>query len=135
MTFVLDASVAACWFLPDELNPMAIAARNQMTRGGALAPGLWWYEIRNVMIMSERKNRLADGTVEIAAAMLRKLPITLDHDPTEFLIFRLCRQHRLTVYDAAYLELALRETLPLATLDAALISAARAEGVRLLAQA
>ncbi|MFY7959401.1 MAG: type II toxin-antitoxin system VapC family toxin [Elsteraceae bacterium] len=135
MTFVLDASVAASWFLPDELNAVATEARSRIMRGGARAPGLWWYEIRNVLITNERKNRLPAGAADIAASMIRKLPITLDHDPRELSILTLCRQHRLTVYDAAYLELALREALPLATLDAALISAARAEGVRLLAQA
>lgn len=134
MSFVLDASVAASWFLPDEFNEVAAEARSRITHGGAWAPGLWWYEIRNVLITSERKNRLASGTADVAAAMLRKLPIVLDHEPSEVSILKLCRQHRLTVYDAAYLELALREALPLATLDAALIAAARAEGVRLLAQ-
>jgi predicted nucleic acid-binding protein len=134
MTFVLDASVAACWFLPDELNAVAAEARRWIAQGGAIAPGLWWHEIRNVLISSERRGRVPAGTAEIAAAMLRKLPVQLDHSPMERTVFRLARDRRLTVYTAAYLELAIRENLPLATLDAALAAAAREEGVRLLAQ-
>jgi predicted nucleic acid-binding protein len=134
MTFVLDASVAACWFLPDELNEAAAEARRRIAQGGARAPGLWWCEIRNVLISSERRGRVPTGVAEIAMATLRKLPVQLDHSPTERVVLRLARERRLTVYDAAYLELAIREKLPLATLDAALATAAREEGVRPLAR-
>ena len=132
MPFVVDASVAASWLLPDEGHPVAAMAYDRLTNDTALVPSLWWFEMRNLFIVNERRGRLDSNKTDKALSLLRALPIQLDSHPDELSLMRLARRHRLTAYDAAYLELALRENLALATLDAALASAALAEGVTLI---
>ena len=100
--------------------------------GGVTAPALWWFEVRNLLIVNERRGRLTKDQSDIALALLEQLNIGLDRSPDESTILGFARKYRLTVYDAAYLELAKRCALPLATLDADLISAAKAEGIALL---
>jgi predicted nucleic acid-binding protein len=135
MPFVLDASVAACWLLPDEHHPAADAAYALIAHDRATAPGLWWYEIRNIFIINERRGRLDNAKTAQALELLRDLSVTIDRDVDEDNLLNLARRYRLTVYDAAYLELAQRERIPLATLDVALAHAARAEQVRLVGDA
>jgi predicted nucleic acid-binding protein len=132
MAFVIDASVAACWLMPDEMHAVADAARRRMLSDAAIVPAIWWFEIRNVLIVGERRGRLDAALTARAVALLSELPVSVDHDPDESAILSLCRHHRLSVYDAAYLSLAIREKLVLATLDDALARAAAAEGVILL---
>ncbi|MGO4128246.1 type II toxin-antitoxin system VapC family toxin [Inquilinus sp. YAF38] len=132
MPFVLDASVSACWLLLDEMDSRADAAFARLDTDQAVAPALWWFEIRNIFIINERRGRLDAADTHRALALLEDLPILIDRAPDDSLILTLARRHRLTVYDAAYLELALRNGLPLATLDAELSVAARAENVELL---
>jgi predicted nucleic acid-binding protein len=132
MPFVVDASVAACWLLPDERHPVAEAAYKRIARDSAVTPVLLWYELRNVFIVNERRGRLDAAKTARALRLLKGLPMTIDTDVDEDALMHLARQHRLTVYDAAYLELALRKRLELATLDAALAAAARAETVPLI---
>jgi predicted nucleic acid-binding protein len=132
--FIIDASISAAWIMPDEIEPVADLILDQLIDDEALAPSLWWFEVRNLLIVNERRKRLTTEQSAQALADLQALAIRLDQAADDDILFKLCRQHRLSVYDAAYLELALRERLPLATLDASLASAARAEGVRLLAQ-
>ncbi len=134
MPFIIDASISAAWIMPDEIEPVADLILDQLIDDEALAPSLWWFEVRNLLIVNERRKRLTTEQSAQALADLQALAIRLDQAADDDILFKLCRQHRLSVYDAAYLELALRERLPLATLDASLASAARAEGVRLLAQ-
>lgn len=134
MPFIIDASISAAWIMPDEIEPVADLILDQLIDDEALAPSLWWFEVRNLLIVNERRKRLTAEQSAQALADLQALAIRLDQAADDDILFKLCRQHRLSVYDAAYLELALRERLPLATLDASLASAARAEGVRLLAQ-
>jgi predicted nucleic acid-binding protein len=93
---------------------------------------LWWYELRNVLLIAERRQRLTQHRTTEFLSSVAQLAIDFDHLPDETAVFGLARRHRLTVYDAAYLELALRQALPLATLDVALIDAARTEKVRLI---
>lgn len=133
MTFVIDASVAACWLMPDEMHPVADAARRCMLNEPSLVPSIWWFEVRNVLIVGERRGRIDAGQTARAVALLSELPVSVDHDADEAAILSLCRHHRLSVYDAAYLSLAIREKLVLATLDDALARAAAIEGVALLA--
>jgi predicted nucleic acid-binding protein len=131
MPFVLDASVVHDWAL-GERHPTAGAIRDRLNTDSALATSLWWFEVRNGLIMAERRRRSSE---EYSAAFLRRLlqfPVTIDHTPNEATVMALARRHRLTVYDASYLELALREALPLATLDGSLATAARQEGVEVL---
>src|SRR5271166_5954780 len=111
MPFVLDASIAACWAFDDEDHPVAALALERVRTDEARVPSLWWFEVRNTLIVSERRGRLQEADV-----------------------LALARRRRLTVYDSAYLELARREGAPLATLDAALATAARAERVPLLSE-
>jgi predicted nucleic acid-binding protein len=132
MPFVVDASVAACWLSPDELHPVADAAWRRIARDPAFAPGLWWFELRNMLIVNERRGRLDSAKTTHALRLLKELPVTIDAEIEEDVLMRLARTHRLTAYDAAYLELARRKGLVLATLDAALSIAARAEGVPLI---
>ncbi|HWG04695.1 MAG TPA: type II toxin-antitoxin system VapC family toxin [Beijerinckiaceae bacterium] len=132
MPFVVDASVAACWLLPDERHSVAETAFQRIAHDPAVAPSLWWYELRNILIVSERRGRLDTAATARALRLLGRLPITSDAAVEEEALLQLARRHRLTVYDAAYLELAQRMNMPLATLDAELAIAARAENVRLI---
>jgi predicted nucleic acid-binding protein len=134
MPFVIDASVAVCWLMPDERHPIADATRKRITHDSAVAPVVWWYELRNIMIVNERRGRLDSTKTARALGLLRGLPVTVETDVEENALMQLARRHRLTVYDAAYLELALRKAHPLATLDAALAAAARAETVPLIGE-
>ncbi|WP_196804873.1 type II toxin-antitoxin system VapC family toxin [Methylopila sp. M107] len=129
---MVDASVTSCWLLPDESDARAAAAYELLDDGDALAPALWWFEARNVLVVSERRGRIDAEAVEQAFAIIAKLPIEIDREPNDVAVLRLARRHRLTVYDAAYLELALRRGAPLATLDDALAKAAQIEGVALI---
>jgi predicted nucleic acid-binding protein len=134
MPFVLDASVAACWLLPDERHRVAEAAYKRIAHDQATAPALLWFELRNLLIVNERRGRLDTAKTARALRLLRALPIAIDTNVEEEALMQLARLHRLTAYDAAYLELALRKALPLATLDAALSVAAKAEGVSLIGE-
>jgi predicted nucleic acid-binding protein len=133
MPFVLDASISATWALADESSPLAETAEKQLRDDFALVPRIWWYEIRNLLIINERRQRL---TIDGSAAFLRLLsayPIRVEQTEDELNILQLARRYRLSFYDAAYLALALRKQLPLATLDKALEAAAIAAGVAILA--
>lgn len=129
MPFVVDASVAATWLLPDESNPVAEAAYRRLLTDTALVPSIWWYEMRNIFISNERRGRISSDHTARALMLLAGLPITVSATQDSDNIMALARKHRLTVYDAAYLELAQREIILLATLDEALIRAAAVEGV------
>lgn len=115
--------------MPDEMHQVADAARSRMLVEPAIVPAIWWFEVRNVFIVAERRGRIDRARTGQALALLADLPVSVDHDSDESVTLGLCREHRLSVYDAAYLALAIREGLSLATLDAALARAARAEGV------
>jgi len=131
MPFVLDASIVLDWAL-EEHRAAAETARRRLTGDTALVPGLWWFEVRNGLVIAERRRRTS---ADISTSFLRQLagfPVVIAQLPGETGLLSLARRHNLTVYDAAYLELALREGLDLATLDAELADAARAEGVRLV---
>jgi predicted nucleic acid-binding protein len=134
MPFVVDASVTACWFMPDERHPVAEAAYKKIVHDTAVAPGLWWYELRNALIVSERRGRLDGAKTARVLRLLKALPVVIDTNVDEEALMHLARQHRLSVYDAAYLELALRKGLALATFDTALATAARAETVTLIGE-
>jgi predicted nucleic acid-binding protein len=133
MAFVLDASVAACWLLPNETHPIATAALDRLAREPAVVPAIWWYEMRNLLLSCERRHRIDADHTTTALAVLAGLPIMIESLADVASVLELARRHRLSVYDAAYLDLAHRETIALATLDAALGAAARAEQVQLTA--
>ena len=133
MSFVLDASIAASWAFSDESHPTASRALSLLRTEEALVPPIWWFEIRNVLIGNERRKRLTAALTSDFLQKLSRLPIHIEPLPENGDLLALARAHALTVYDAAYLELAKRSLSPLATLDADLIRAARAEGIILIA--
>ncbi len=129
MPFVIDASIAACWLLPDEHDPVADAARARAAGDELIAPAVWWFEVRNLLVTNEKRGRIDAAHTAKALALLAGLRVPLDQSPDETILLALARKHRLSVYDAAYLELALRERIPLATLDRQLAAAANAEQI------
>jgi len=130
--FVLDASVAACWFFPDEVHPVASHAWLVIHEDNGLVPAHWWFEVRNTMLMGERRGRSTELNTRFALDRLSRMTIRHMPVPPDADVLVLARRHRLTFYDAVYLELAQREGLALATLDNELAKAARAEDVRLI---
>ena len=127
---VLDACVAGAWALPDEDVEMANLVFRQAPAGGLVVPALWWFELRNLLLVQERRGRMTEAGTTAFLLAVQRLPIEIDRMSDD--VLRLARRHQLTVYDAAYLELARRRGLPLATLDRRLAAAARAEGIDLL---
>lgn len=135
MSLVLDSSVALAWIYVDETTDEVKAVLTGLGQGSAWVPGLWRLEIANVLEMGVRRGRHSTKFRDETLADLALLPIHVDSETdrqawTETLDF--AERHRLTLYDAAYLELAVRRKLPLATLDRELRAAAKAEGVPLL---
>ena len=127
--YTLDASVAAIWVLPDETDPLADEALNRMEKSGAVVPGLWHLEMRNVLIVAERRGRITAEQTQKALRILNGLPIATDSTPDLDMALYLARAHELTFYDSLYLELAVRRRTALATLDDQLGRAAAAEGL------
>lgn len=131
---VLDASFACQWLFRDEASTAADTALRVIVREGALVPALWIFEITNVLGLAARRGRLSAGDVQDALELLRSLPLVVD-EPLSLegseavLTFMLA--HRLTAYDATYLELAQRRGLALATKDRDLLAAAPVAGVPL----
>jgi len=124
---VVDASAVAGWLMPDEAGQDLTQLAARYTQFAA--PFLLWSELRSILIMGERRGRLPAGMPEIALEAVDALGITLDTTPSSATVLRLSRAHGLSVYDAMYLDLSLRLNAPLATLDGALMRAARAEEV------
>src|SRR5436305_8708431 len=133
---VLDASVALAWCFPDESSAGAERLLDSMADGSkAIVPAIWPFEIANALLTAERRKRLSMAQVTSTLKELALLPITIDDVQVESVfgeVLAVARQGQLTEYDAAYLELALREALPLATLDDRLRRAARNAGVSLV---
>ncbi len=132
---VLDASIALAWAYNNENTSGTRLVFEKVLAEGAWVPGLWRLEVANVLEMGVRRARTDAAFRDATLADLLSLPISIDtetnvHAWTETL--DLAERHRLTLYDAAYLELAIRRALPLATLDAELISAARTEKIDVL---
>ena len=131
MRFVLDASIAITWAMGDEDHPLADLAFAELRSGSARVPGIWWYEIRNILVLSERRNRISESDSGQFLRDLEQLSISVDFSQSGTQVMDLSRKYKLSVYDAAYLALAMRDGLPLATLDRALQEAARDAGIQL----
>jgi predicted nucleic acid-binding protein len=135
---VLDASFTCQWLFEDEATSEGDAALATIHLHGATAPVLWIFEITNVLGLAEWRGRLLSNGVAGAVALLRRLPLQIA-DPLTLIeadaVLALMRRHRLTGYDATYLELAQRLRLPLATKDTDLLRAAPAAGVALFGTA
>jgi predicted nucleic acid-binding protein len=129
--FVIDASIVATWFLEDETDARVEFVVESLTRLGACSPSLFFFEIRNALLVNERRRRVTAAQSAEFVRELSKMRIRLESPRRDVDLLALARERKLTIYDAAYLELAIREGLPLATLDRALEKAAIAEGVTL----
>lgn len=130
--FVVDASVTLSWCFADEGGALAEATLDALHAGEVLVPAIWTLEVANVLLVVERRGRLTQAESEQFLGLLEKLPIHVDMTSAQAIsqrILALGRDYRLSSYDAAYLELAMREGLPLATADAALLQAMAALGV------
>jgi predicted nucleic acid-binding protein len=134
MSFVLDASIVGSWAFPDEGHLVARLALAALRTEEGVVPGLWWFEVRNILVINERRKRIMESETVVFLRELARLPVRIDRSPDETSVLRLARSHRLSVYDASYLELARREGLALASLDKELCNAARAEALPLLGE-
>lgn len=133
MPFVLDASVALAWCFEDEATPQADGVLDQLGDDVAVAPTLWELEVTNVLLHAERRGRITESQTARFVTLLSQLPISIDTAGADMAgLLATGRHHSLTAYDAAYLILAEREGLPLATADAKLRAAAQAVGIPLL---
>jgi predicted nucleic acid-binding protein len=135
-TFIADASATLPWCLKDEETAWTLSLLHRLGQGDAiLVPAHWPTEMSNGLLMATRRNRIPPGRAALFWDELAILPITVEPpvSPTQAKsILTLAEQHALTIYDATYLELALRHSLPLATLDRALIRAAQTANVTLI---
>lgn len=135
--FVLDASIALAWCFPDENSPIADYVADSFKNNGiACVTSFWPHEVLNALLVGEKRKRISEKLIQLFLDDLAKLSIVVDKPQPAHEVFTktqaLCREHGLTTYDAAYLELAIRNKLPLATLDKALQNAAQKAGVNLL---
>jgi len=135
MSFVLDSSITLAWIYADETTDAVTRVFELLRQEGALVPGLWRLEVANVLQMGVHRARHDRTFRDAALAGLIEFPIQVDPE-TDVRAWgatlELAERYRLTLYDAAYLELAVRRNLPLATLDAELQAAAKAMKVKLL---
>ena len=130
MAIVIDASLAVAWCLRDEEgSARADVTMARLSAETGVVPDIFWHEMRNVLVVAERRGRVEPEAVERHLHRLRILPLVTDHDQDDGRTVALARRHALSAYDAAYLETAKRRSATIATLDAKLVTAAVAEGV------
>jgi predicted nucleic acid-binding protein len=126
---VVDASIAASWLFEDERNERSDAALTALESDAGLVPQLWHYEMRNLLLIAARKERISLEEAARGIAALATLRLETDEAPDFEATFNLANKHGLTFYDGLYLELACRRRTSLATADRRLLAAARSEGV------
>lgn len=134
--FVLDASITLGWMLDRPVPARAALARKLITAGVVpVVPMLWRHEVSNAVVMSERRGRLDVGQIKSLTTDLEEFLAAVEVEPVNAgisVLIETARRTGLTVYDAAYLELAARRRLPLATLDDKMREAARRVGLELI---
>jgi len=133
--FVLDTSLALAWCFEDESSSTADAILDLLVSSGAIVPAIWPVEVGNALLAGERRKRITPAETARFLELLRSLNIHLDDAGLGLGVddlVALARSHKLSVYDAAYLSLAMREGIPLATLDRSLARAAQRAGISLL---
>jgi predicted nucleic acid-binding protein len=130
---VIDASIASAWCFPDERTDYTRAVLQAVSSSAvdSVAPRLWAYEIRNSVLMGIRRGRISKSDSEQFLVSLKELNVRLGEPESYDDVFSLAQEHGLTVYDAAYLDLAIQERLPLASLDGQLVGAAQKVGIQL----
>jgi predicted nucleic acid-binding protein len=130
MPFVLDNSVVCGWLLESQATAYADAVAERLQEDRAIVPGLLHLEYANVLRTACKRGRLIAQQAQEAIGQLQQLPLDTDREPPDpAQLLALALRHDLSAYDAAYLDLALRRQLPIATVDAALADAARVSGV------
>ena len=129
MAVVIDASVAAAWCFSDERADAAEQVLAELTPHSGVVPAIFWYEIRNVLVVNERRGRIDPADSARFLMRLHGLSLLLDDRHDDETVMTLARKHTLSAYDSAYLETALRRGDSLATLDRNLAAAAAAEGL------
>lgn len=130
--FILDASLALAWVLPDEASSYSDAILKRLVEGRAWVPDLWPHEIANGLVMAQRRNRITSAQRALFIEELLKLPIEVANASARSVLeaqTALADRYALTGYDAAYLDLALRKGVALATQDKILSAAAVKAGV------
>ena len=135
MNFVLDASVTLAWCFKDEQTPLTDALLDRLETEQAFVPGLWTLEIGNILLSACRRKRITYAMATEFLSLLGALDIQIDDATANYGfhdIFLLAHSEKLTTYDAAYLELAMRLGLPLATRDIQLSEAALRVGVKVI---
>ncbi|MGE3921189.1 MAG: type II toxin-antitoxin system VapC family toxin [Gammaproteobacteria bacterium] len=133
--FVIDASIALAWCFKDEASSLTTHLLESLENDVAIVPSLWHLEMANVLVNAERKKRVSYADIMEFVSLLEALPIKVDHEtPSKAFheILSLSYTEGLTSYDAAYLELAMRKGIPLATKDQLLHKAANKIGVKTL---
>jgi predicted nucleic acid-binding protein len=131
MPIVVDNSIVMSWCLADESDPLADRAMQHVTEDGAVVPGIWWYELRNALIVNERRGRLDAADTTGTLTDLREMSIAFDWEHDDSVIVALARRCDLSVYDAAYIEVAQRRGLRMVSLDRRLCQAATTSHVPL----
>jgi len=135
VNLVIDSSITLAWFFEDERTTAADAILDQVTESGAIVPSLWRLEVANALQMAVRRNRIDAAFRDASLADLQELEVSIDPETDRQAwasTLHLAERCQLTLYDAAYLELAQRLGLPLATLDRELRAAGSVLGIPLV---
>jgi predicted nucleic acid-binding protein len=134
--FVVDASIAIAWVHPAQANSATDSLLEAAYEGATLdVPALWPLEVSNALLVLARRKKLSEGERQSALAALQKLAVKIDHEMSGLAFTTLsaiATEHQISVYDAAYLELAQRRQLPLACKDGPLQAAARRAKIKVL---
>ena len=133
-TLIIDCSIAMAWCFSDEATKKTAELQDRLVEEAALVPAHWFLEVTNVLAMAEKRKRIPVVNTSRFLQLLSALDIQVDQEASTRAfdhLLPLCRNHRLTSYDAAYLDLAVRRQLPLASLDDDLRRAAASLGVAL----
>ncbi len=133
--FVVDNSIVMTWCFRDEANSYADAVLNSLTESVAVVPAIWPLEVVNVLLVAERRKRLHESDSVRFISLLSQLPVVVERTWPERMmkdLLALGRENSLSSYDAAYLELAMRQGFPIATLDRKLLEAAKRVDIPIL---
>jgi predicted nucleic acid-binding protein len=133
--FVVDNSIVMTWCFEDEASEYADTVLDNLETSTGFVPSIWPFEVCNVLLVAERKQRIGEADSTRFITLLADLPILVEQEPPERMlteIFSVAREHQLSSYDASYLDLAMRKGLPIATLDKKLRAAANRSNVPLL---
>lgn len=134
-SFIIDCSITMSWCFPDEATPATAAVQDRLAEETAVVPVLWFVEVANVLAIAERKGRHTPSKSAVFIAQLAAMNLEVESELGARAfehVLPLCREHGLTAYDATYLDLAMRRSLPLATLDDDLRRAAEKAGIATL---